>query len=48
MTITPPHFLPVPAVPIVVVSARKGDCRVLVAGALASGKTLRAAIESTR
>lgn len=41
---TPPHFSPVPAAAIVVVSTAPGACRVILSGVLGHGLTLHAAI----
>lgn len=42
---TPPRFRPVPAFPVVIESARKGECRVrLDSGETGSGATLREAL----
>lgn len=43
---TLPPFAPVPAVPIVIMTHSKGQCVVRVAGAAASGATLREAVEA--
>ena len=40
---TPPQFCPVPAIPIVIESHRKGECRVRVDGEVSTGATLREA-----
>ncbi len=41
-----PPLAPVPAMPIVVVSMAEGACIVRAAGAVASGVTLRRAVEA--
>jgi hypothetical protein len=45
---TPPRFQPVPAIPIRVEFHRKGECRVRVAGRVATGPTLREAIAAAQ
>lgn len=42
---TPPHFRPVPAVPIVVVSTAENACRVLAGRSLFQGPTLCAVLD---
>jgi len=44
----PTRFSPVAALPIVVLSHGKDECKVLVAGEVFAGGTLRAAIESAQ
>lgn len=43
---TTPQLQPVPAVPITVLSHTKGACRIRVAGTMATGVTLRSAVEA--
>ena len=43
---TPPGFVPIPAVPIIVLAHRKGDCRLMVGGNVFAGPTLRDALTS--
>ena len=41
---TPPGFVPIPAVPIIVLAHRKGDCQLMVGASVFAGPTLRDAL----